>query len=287
MAFLQAIEGPLSGQRFVVPEKDRVVVGRYEIYDLIVPDPSISRKHFAIEKRAESYYIVDLGSLNGTQLNGHRVSTAKLEENDSISAGQTVLAFHEAEDAAAPPPADAEVEFISDDDIIIEPEVKLMPDSPATIPMPVASPLQAAGGADDEKIEEAGEAADEPPKPSRTRRVKKKGSKKATSGKGAKKSAGRCAACGRKVTQEDIDTGDCAKTRLGYVCSRCIEKRQKSGEKGVGREGIAREVHNRAPETAPVVQWKTKAPSPPTVRPTAAIPMTIPTAIQITAPPIR
>jgi len=232
MAFLQAIEGPLSGQRFNVPDKDRVIVGRYEIYDLIVPDPSISRKHFAIEKRAESYYIVDLGSLNGTQLNGHRVSTAKLEESDNISAGQTVLAFHEAEDAAIPPPADAEVESISDDDIIIEPELKIMPDSPATIPMPVASPTQSDEETHDLKIEEAEEADDKPPEPSKTRRTKKKSAKKAASGKGSKKSAGRCAACGKKVTQEDIDTGDCAKTRLGFVCSRCIEKRQKSGQKG-------------------------------------------------------
>jgi len=212
MAFLQAIEGPLSGQRFDVPEKERVIVGRYEIYDLIVPDPSISRKHFAIEKRSECFYIVDLGSLNGTQLNGHRVSTAKLEENDSISAGQTVLAFHEAEGAAAP--ADAEVESISDDDIIIEPA----PESPATIPMPVASPPP----------EDAAALRE----PAKTKRTTRKRSEKSKRGKSSQKSAGRCAACGKKVTQEDIDTGDCAKTRLGYVCSRCIEKRQQSGEKG-------------------------------------------------------
>jgi pSer/pThr/pTyr-binding forkhead associated (FHA) protein len=229
MAFLQAIEGPLTGQSFVVPERDRVIVGRYEIYDLVVPDPSISRKHFAVEKRADGYYVVDLGSLNGTQLNGHRVSTAKLEEDDRISAGQSVLAFHEAEGAVAAPAAaapEADVELLSDDDIItVDPDAAS--GSPATIPMPAASPPE--------------DAEDEPRKkstgrePAKTRRTFKKGSEKAKAGKAAKgahKSAGRCAACGRKVTQEDVDTGDCAKTRLGFVCSRCIEKRQKSGEKG-------------------------------------------------------
>jgi pSer/pThr/pTyr-binding forkhead associated (FHA) protein len=238
MPFLEAIEGVLAGQRFVVPDMERVIIGRYEIYDLVVPDPSISRKHFAIEKRDEGYYVVDLGSLNGTQLNGHRVSTAKLEEDDSISAGQTVLAFHEAEGAVAAPAEELELESISDDDIIVEPDAA--PSSPATIPMKVASPPEEIekieGIGEIEEISEA-EAVEEPPEksaprePAKTRRTKAR-SPKAKSDKSASKSTSRCAACGRKVTQEDIDTGDCAKTRLGFVCSRCIEKRQKSGEKG-------------------------------------------------------
>ena len=213
MAYLQATEGPLTGQKFVVPDRDRVIIGRYEIYDLVVPDPSISRKHFAVERRADGFYVVDLGSLNGTQLNGHRVSTAKLEEDDTISAGQSVLAFHEGKgDAPAAAPA-ADVESITDDDIIPEDGAG----SPATIPMPVAS-----------APEEAGEGKSGKRGPAETTRTVKKGSGKSKTAK----SAGRCAACGRKVTQENIDTGECAKTRLGFVCSRCIEKRQKSGDKG-------------------------------------------------------
>lgn len=234
MAFLQATEGPLTGQKFVVPDRDRVIVGRYEIYDLVVPDPSISRKHFAVEKKADGYYVVDLGSLNGTQLNGHRVSTAKLEEDDSISAGQTVLAFHESEGAVPAAAVEVEIESISDDDIL---EPDLAAASPATIPMQAASPPEEAAEA-----KETEGSGDEPPKksaprePAETRRTFRKGSEEAKAAKNAAKnagkSAGRCAACGRKVTREDIDTGDCAKTRLGFVCSRCIEKRQKSGEKG-------------------------------------------------------
>lgn len=235
MPFLQAIEGVLTGQKFVVPDMDRVIVGRYEIYDLVVPDPSISRKHFAIEKRVEGYYVVDLGSLNGTQLNGHRVSTAKLEENDSISAGQTVLTFHEGEGATVAPAEEAELETISDDDIIVDPDAGLA--SPATIPMKAASPPEVDDELPDSEAED-GQAESESPKksavrePAKTRRTTKKRSPKARAVKNGQKSSSRCAACGRKVTQEDIDTGDCAKTRLGFVCSRCIEKRQKSGEKG-------------------------------------------------------
>lgn len=231
MAFLQSVEGPLTGQKFTVPDRDRVIVGRYEIYDLVVPDPSISRKHFAVERRADGYYIVDLGSLNGTQLNGHRVSTARLEQGDRIAAGQTVLAFDESDAPGGLPaaaPAAEEVESVGDDDIIMEPEspnAAPVRESPPTIPMEAASPPGKSGGRE----------------PARTRRTLKKGSgdkkgpakvKAGAAAKAAHKAAGRCAACGRKVTQEDIDTGDCAKTRLGFVCSQCIERRQKSGEKG-------------------------------------------------------
>ncbi len=250
MAFLRAVEGPLTDQEFVIPDGDRVIVGRYEIYDLIVPDPSISRKHFAVEKRADGFYIVDLGSLNGTQLNGHRVSTAKLEQDDRIAAGETVLAFHEASSsaAAAAPAADAEVESISDDDIILDPDASLAPASPATIPMVAASPPEESEEPKEPKEPKEAKEAKEPKEPKEPKeheeaekpeeaedkpaKTKRPSRNKKRAGKGEGKSAGRCAACGRKVSQEDVDTGDCAKTRLGFVCSRCIEKRQKSGDKG-------------------------------------------------------
>ena len=130
MALLKAVEGPLTGQSFKIPEKDRVVVGRYEIYDLVVPDPSISRKHFALEQRPDGMYLVDLGSLNGTQLNGHRVSTARLETGDKVAAGQSVLEFAETGAAAggvpkierpvAAAPAAPEVEAGGDAEEVVE-----------------------------------------------------------------------------------------------------------------------------------------------------------------------
>lgn len=90
---LKAIEGPLTGLVFTIPEGPRIIVGRNDAYDLVIPDTSLSRKHFAIERKDDGIFLVDLGSLNGTQLNGSCVSTARLENNDKIAAGQTVLLF--------------------------------------------------------------------------------------------------------------------------------------------------------------------------------------------------
>lgn len=95
---LKAIEGPLTGLIFTIPEGPRIIVGRNDAYDLVIPDTSLSRKHFAIENKDDGVFLVDLGSLNGTQLNGACVSTARLENNDKIAAGQTVLLF-ESDDA--------------------------------------------------------------------------------------------------------------------------------------------------------------------------------------------
>jgi len=245
VAVLHAIEGPLAGRTFGIPKKQKVIVGRYEIYDLIVPDPSISRKHFILEKRPDGVYLIDQGSLNGTLLNGLRVSTAKLTQGDRITAGQTVLAYDETDSPTPPPPPSAggagpaveeePIEVLSDEDIEEAPEpieeppepVEEPPSPAPTIPMNVQRPpSKRAGSAIGNRTTE--------------RLVPKGGQVKLP----ASAEVAKCAACGRGIAAEELKGGECAKTRLGYVCGRCIERRQKSGHKG-SLEQFVRERQRR------------------------------------------
>ena len=69
-------------------------VGRGDMADAKVNDHEISREHFAIVPRAGAYAIKDLGSKNGTWLNGQRlVSEVDLKPNDHIRAGQTIFFY--------------------------------------------------------------------------------------------------------------------------------------------------------------------------------------------------
>lgn len=214
MAFLRVMKGPLKGQVFEIPDKDRVTVGRHGPHDVKIKEPSISRKHFAIEKRKGALFIVDLGSLNGTKLNGHRISSARLEHGDVITAGNTEIRFEETGnilEGFVPPPKPRGA---------TAPEAKETPEA-EEIPEP-------------EEIPET----EEPPRPGEdTRR-----GPPAESGGGAPtmplQGAGSCAACGAEITEEQIGSGEVAKTRLGFVCSKCVELRQSTGEKSSLEEFI-------------------------------------------------
>ena len=71
---------------------ERIVVGRGGDCDLVVPDLKVSRRHAAVEALPEGgVSLVDLGSGNGTFVNGRRVQTARLEGNEQIQVGDTVL----------------------------------------------------------------------------------------------------------------------------------------------------------------------------------------------------
>ena len=59
--------------------------------DLVVPDPRISRHHARLQVRRGSLLLTDLGSTNGTQVNGVRVDEVVLGEADEIEIGDTVL----------------------------------------------------------------------------------------------------------------------------------------------------------------------------------------------------
>jgi hypothetical protein len=68
-----------------------VTLGRSKDCDLVVDDPSASRRHAEVRLDAGGYWVVDLGSTNGTEVNGKRVDRARLAPGDVITVGQTQL----------------------------------------------------------------------------------------------------------------------------------------------------------------------------------------------------
>lgn len=73
--------------------KDVTSIGRMEGNDLILFDPTISRKHCLIEKREDNYIIKDLNSRNGLFLNGKRIEEEYLKDQDEIKVGSFPLKF--------------------------------------------------------------------------------------------------------------------------------------------------------------------------------------------------
>lgn len=74
-------------------DKQQFVVGRSRDCDITVEDPNISRRHAEIRHENGAYWIVDLGSTNGIEVNGKRVDKARLRNDDQIIIGRTSLVF--------------------------------------------------------------------------------------------------------------------------------------------------------------------------------------------------
>jgi hypothetical protein len=78
----------------VVLSGDRVVVGRLASCDICLHDRNVSRQHAAFLARRDGWAITDLGSTNGTLLNGLAVSDKPLEDGDIVTVGITELVYH-------------------------------------------------------------------------------------------------------------------------------------------------------------------------------------------------
>lgn len=83
-------EGPRAGDTMPVPE-GRVTVGRGSGCDILLHDPQVSRRHATLEARDGHLLLEDLGSSNGTLVNGQRVERRRLRAGDRVAMGQTVL----------------------------------------------------------------------------------------------------------------------------------------------------------------------------------------------------
>lgn len=75
------------------------VIGRGHSADLTLRDPRISSAHCRLEDRGDAWAILDLGSTNGTTVNGELITQTMLRSNDKIGVGDSVLRF-ELQDAA-------------------------------------------------------------------------------------------------------------------------------------------------------------------------------------------
>jgi pSer/pThr/pTyr-binding forkhead associated (FHA) protein len=90
-AWIRVLRGFYEGLELAV---DRVwwVIGRGRGADAVLADPTISRAHVAIGYQpAEGFFVQDLGSTNGTLLNGARTQRAPLRDGDELQMGKLQL----------------------------------------------------------------------------------------------------------------------------------------------------------------------------------------------------
>src|SRR5262245_42069202 len=89
----------LNGRRDVELGGDRVTVGKDEHNDVVLDDPTVSRLHAVLEHFAAGWCVTDLGSSNGTFLNGERIwAQQRLRHGDEIRVGRTRLLFRNSAD---------------------------------------------------------------------------------------------------------------------------------------------------------------------------------------------
>lgn len=74
-------------------DKRKAVIGRSRDCDVQVADPNVSRRHAELRQEGATYWLVDLDSTNGTEVNGRRLKRAKLRPGDRITVGSTELVF--------------------------------------------------------------------------------------------------------------------------------------------------------------------------------------------------
>ena len=86
-----------GGQSFPLQD-DRTIVGRVPTCDVVLPDHLVSRQHAEIRRESFGYAVRDLGSSNGTFVNGQRLSADEsrpLRDGDTLRLGSSELQFHD------------------------------------------------------------------------------------------------------------------------------------------------------------------------------------------------
>ena len=94
MASLFVIQGADQGKRFELKTKP-MALGRDQSNPIRLHDTEVSRRHAEVRPVDNSYRIVDLGSANGTFVNGRRVEQAPLANGDLLMLGRVALRYLE------------------------------------------------------------------------------------------------------------------------------------------------------------------------------------------------
>ena len=88
---LRFISGKYQGGEFPVQPGKEIIVGRSSDLDMVLVEDMVSRKHARINLQNDGIWIEDLGSTNGTFVNGEKIKRARLKEGDRILIGTSIL----------------------------------------------------------------------------------------------------------------------------------------------------------------------------------------------------
>jgi hypothetical protein len=92
-AYLLVRRGALEGMQFSLLANEQMTIGRSSDSKIFLDDVTVSRKHASVALVGSDWVLSDSGSLNGTYVNKHRVSTTVLVNGDELQIGKFRFVF--------------------------------------------------------------------------------------------------------------------------------------------------------------------------------------------------
>lgn len=92
-ALLIVHRGPGAGSRYLL-DQDTTVAGRHPDADIFLDDVTVSRRHAEFRRSGGGFEVVDLGSMNGTYVDGNRVEQQRLTNGLEVMIGKFRLTFY-------------------------------------------------------------------------------------------------------------------------------------------------------------------------------------------------
>lgn len=138
-AYLIVEQGPYPQQQYLLT-KSATVIGRGPNNDIVFVDSEVSRQHTQILRQGiQDYIILDMGSTNGTFVNGQRISSSTpLTDGATINLGESiVLSFH------LPEPDYLDEDETPTGEIVVPPQQPAIKPQPGAAPPPLPAPVAA------------------------------------------------------------------------------------------------------------------------------------------------
>src|SRR5688572_24745039 len=88
---LRFISGKYQGGEFPLLDNQEIIVGRSSDLDMVLVEDMVSRKHAKLTVNGDQIFIQDLGSTNGTFVNGEKIKRARLKEGDRVLVGTSII----------------------------------------------------------------------------------------------------------------------------------------------------------------------------------------------------
>ena len=100
---LKFISGRYQGTEFPISDDSEILIGRSPELDLVLAEDKVSRKHAKIGLDGQDLQIIDLGSTNGTYVNGERIRRQQLKTDDRILIGTSIARIITGDDITLDP----------------------------------------------------------------------------------------------------------------------------------------------------------------------------------------